>query len=212
MRATEAVDKVRELAATYFSGANVIYGNQSRTAKPELNLVTILGGAVRRSTHPIKTPIDCEPVNCFKCRVSVTVDLFSHGKPVVVDDIEVAKENTAVEDLLSFVDFLDSDYALEWCNRNDLTILMEGDAQNLTGIINQTTYEYRARIQLSVYFTEYAVGSTGVWLESSIVDGEIHPVYKQTPSGGGSQPLADVTADYFESVEVTEAKEELANE
>ena len=73
-----------------------------------------------------------------------------------------------MDDMLSFADFLNSDYAIRWCHVNDVSILIDGDVQDLTGVVNDTNYEYRARMSVLFYFTQKTVGPTAVLKESSI--------------------------------------------
>jgi hypothetical protein len=68
---------------------------------------------------------------------------------------------------------------------------------------NDTHWEYRARAEFTVAFTQVAVGAAGIQEESSIrPDGTIVPAWHQTDSGGGSSALAAKETGYFEKVEV----------
>ena len=84
---------------------------------------------------------------------------------------------------------------------------------DMTGLVNESNYEYRARVNLSLYFTQYSVGAAGVLLESSLVtsdDGSVYidPQFEITSSGGGNQELADEMVGYFTDAEITEEKNE----
>lgn len=250
MRVSQAKELFRQLTKSYFAGATVTYTRQSRAAKSKAPLVTITPGNVKRSLHPAYKMQDGVQVGSYPSRISMTLDLFTNGAPVIDDETgkTVAYENTAMDDMLAFADFLGSQYAIEWCNRNDVSILIEGDVQDLTGIVNDNNYEFRSRMIVMFYFTQQTVGSTAVLSEESILypteekdetgqpiytpkepapttsssgtypgiteDDEseqpiIEPTFQVSPSGGGTQELANNEAGYFTEVEI---KEDTGNE
>ena len=145
----------------------------------------------------------------------------------------VAHENTAVDDMLAFADFLNSEHTINWCHENDVAIQFEGDVQDLTGLVNDTNYEFRSRLVVLLYFTQKVVGHAAVATEDSIQpagghppspggdggedqpgqdapkpgdDIVIEPHYEQTSSGGGTEELATQTTGYFTKVEIKEDK------
>ena len=250
MRVSQAKELFRQLTKSYFAGATVAFPRQSRAAKSKTPLVTITTGNVKRPLHPTYKMKDGVQVGSYLSRISMTVDLFTNGAPVVDDETgkTVAYENTAMDDMLAFADFLGSQYAIEWCNRNDVSILIEGDAQDLTGLVNDNNYEFRSRLIVMFYFTQYTVGSAAVLSEESILypteekdeTGQpiyipkepapttsttgtypgiteadedeqpiVEPTFTVSPSGGGTQELADSEAGYFTEVEI---KEDTGNE
>lgn len=170
MRVSQVKTLFRELTKQYFQGAMVIFSHQSRAAKTDLPLVTIQTGNVKRPHAPNYATIDGVLVGHYLSRIPVTVNLFTHGEPVLDDNGSVvAYEDTALDDVLAYADFLNSPYVVEWCRKNDITILIDGDAQNLTGLLNETNYEFRAMLTVFVYFTQKAVGTSAVLSENSIL-------------------------------------------
>jgi hypothetical protein len=228
VRASQAKELFRDLLQSYFTGANVTFTRQSRIAKPALPLVTITPGNVRRPLNPVYQNVEGEVAAYYQSRISMQIDLFTHGLPVY--DIEtgkaVAYENTAMDDMLALADFLNSEYTIEWCHRNDVSILIDGDATDLTGIVNDNNYEYRSRLTVQFYFTQKAVGYAAILTENSIQDlgGEdtdsttgssgvnyyddavITPNFEHTSSGGGSEELANQSTGYFTEAEAKEEK------
>lgn len=243
MRLSTVKELFLALSQRYFAGANVVFAKQSRAAKMDIPLVTLTFGNVRRAWDPVDYEIDGTNVSAYPSRVGVVVDLFTHGEPVLDDDGKpFAHENTAMDDMLAFADFLGSHFVADWCNRNDLTILIEGDIQDLTGLLNDNNYEFRSRMNLMLHFTQKAVGNTAVMSEASILypTGEsdefgnqiysdveppettsttglnnsksgdaqatpvIVPAFESTPSGGGSDELAQLETGYFTEVELKE--------
>lgn len=184
MRVSEAKELFRQLTSSYFTGAMVVFARQSRAAKTDLPLVSITPGNVKRHTNPVYRTIGDTAVGSYQSHLSMTVDLFTHGKAVMDDETNavVAYEDTALDDMLAFADFLNSDYAVEWSHNNDVAIIVEGNVQNMSGLLNDNNYEYRSRLNVVIYFTQHMVGHAAVMSESSI----LFPTDKTDDSG---QPI-----------------------
>lgn len=235
MRVSQAKELFRALTQEYFAGAWVTFSRQSRVAKPNVPLVSITPGNVNRPQNPSYENVGGEMLGYYPSRISMTVDLFTPGREVVDEETggTVAHENTAVDDMLAFADFLNSEHTINWCHENDVAIQFEGDVQDLTGLVNDTNYEFRSRLVVLLYFTQKVVGHAAVATEDSIQpaggrppipDGDegedqpgqdtpkpgddivIEPHYEQTSSGGGTEELATQTTGYFTEVEIKEDK------
>lgn len=247
MRVSQVKELFRQLTKTYFAGATVTFTRQSRAAKSNVPLVTITLGNVNRPLHPVYTEVDGVQVGSYLSRISITVDLFTHGEPVIDDatGVAVAYENTAMDDMLAFADFLGSQYVIEWCRVNDVSVCVDGDVMDVTGLVNDNNYEFRSRLNVMFYFTQRAIGHAAVLSEESILyptdekdaSGKpiythkepvptestsgayagstesdnpiIEPVFEESPSGGGTQELADNGTGFFTEVEI---KEDTGNE
>lgn len=182
MRVGQAKELFRSLTKEYFAEAQVVFANQSRTPMQAIPLVVITPGNVNRPTHPNYEVVDGVLVGNYLSRFSLTVDLFSNGTPVIDEETDetVAYEDNAEDDLLAFVDFLNSEYALAWSHRNDVSILVDGDVLSLTGVVNDTTYQYRARLTAQFYFTQRTVGHAAVLSEDSVK----YPTGEKDPETG----------------------------
>lgn len=235
MRVSQAKELFRALTQEYFAGAWVTFSRQSRVAKPNVPLVSITPGNVNRPQNPSYENVGGEMLGYYPSRISMTVDLFTPGREVVDEEMggTVAHENTAVDDMLAFADFLNSEHTINWCHENDVAIQFEGDVQDLTGLVNDTNYEFRSRLVVLLYFTQKVVGHAAVATEDSIQPAGCHPPspggdggedqpgqdaskpgddiviephYEQTSSGGGTEELATQTTGYFTEVEIKEDK------
>lgn len=179
MRLSQAKELFRSLTEEYFFGANVTLSRLSRIPKPDLPLVSITTGAVNRPLAPAYKEINGVLIGHYLTRLSIDVDLFTHGTPVIDEETgkTVSYENTAVEDMLAFIDFLNSEHTIEWCHKNDVSIRTEGDVQDITGLVNDNNYEYRAKVTVMFYFTQTTVGHASVAQEGSVLypTGEIDP-------------------------------------
>ena len=237
MRPAEARGYFRKLVKSYFAKANVIYGRQSHAAKTEIPLVCLTSGNVKRSRDNCEYEIDGQPVYCYPSSMNITIDLFTHGAPVIVNDWTVAHDNIAIDEMTAFADFLGSRHVVEWCNRYDMSISIDGDAQDLTALVNDTAYEYRSRLNVWLNFVQTAVGNAALLSEKNIqyptgtIDPEtgeeayaphdperseigpnedtaiIVPSYDDSTIGG-SEELAFEDAPFFDTVEFNMNNEE----
>ena len=222
MTLSEAKEALREHIQSYFAGAMVTIGRQSRVAKPELPLVTLTFGNASRPTFPIVNADYSDYVAAYQTTVTVVLDLFTHGKAVTDEDtgVTVAYENTAVDDMIALLNFLDSPYTIQWCHENDVAMLVDGEIRDLTGLINDNNYEYRSEITLLYWFTQGTVGYAGVLGESALTDSSgtsgtddggngddvNRDAFEQTSAGGGTRELADGEIGYFVWAEIKEEK------
>ncbi|MCD8397536.1 MAG: hypothetical protein LUD12_10235 [Lachnospiraceae bacterium] len=172
MTASGAKETFRKITADYFNGYTVIFANQSRIVKPEIPLVTILPGNVHRPLTPNQIISEGIQIGHYLSRISFTVDLFTNGTPVEDEDCDtVAYENTAMDEMLAFANYLNSPSGLDVSDRYDVTFLIESDAQDLTGAVNDNNYEYRARLEVLFYFTQdtgTGVGDMGYFDETTV--------------------------------------------
>lgn len=202
MRLSEVQDLFYSLISQYFAGATISYARQDRIAKPKSPLVLLTYGNVQRYDMPNYMIVDGVNVAQYQSSVLLDIDLFTHGSPILLPGLGevLTYRDSAVEDMSVFEDFLNSEYCVEWSDIHSVSWLREGDIQNLSGLLNESTYEYRSRMTLRIYYVSLAVEHAGVLPEDSIlyptgrfVDGhEIYapgaPVRKTSTTGHFGSP------------------------
>lgn len=155
MKAHEAKGLFCQLAESFFENYNVIFANQSRIAKPQIPLIVLSPGNVHRPQAENSITENGIIHGYYMSRMPIVVDLFTNGKPLTDENGKtVAYANSAMDEVLAFADYLNSPKCVAWSNANDVSILVETDAQDLTGAVNDSNYEYRARLEVSVSFTQ----------------------------------------------------------
>ena len=80
--------------------------------------------------------IDGHPVSYYPASVPVQIDLFTNGRQEETEPgFAPIVENTAEEDLLSFSSFLNSPYATQWCDRENISIVIDEQGAVAMGLI-----------------------------------------------------------------------------
>ncbi len=224
MTLSELKVALRQLTKLYFNRAEVTFTKQSFRAKPAGALVTLSMAPVSRPMNP--------PVAFYPASTSIQIDLFTNGAQEEVEQgFTPIAENTAEDDMLAFASFLNSEYVVQWCHERDIAIVVPPTVQDLTGLIHDSNFEFRAMMEIMVYFTMTAIGYTGTLEAGSVkhsgttVDpetgeekpyeyeggdiqaddvSELVPVIKPTPSGGGNEDMAADEGGYFSNVEIND--------
>lgn len=196
MTLSELRKNLHDLVSMYFGTATVIYAKQSFIAKPENPLVTISTGSVNRPINPPTRIIDGKPVAFYPATVPVQIDLFTNGQQTeIAPGFTGVVENTAADDMISFCDFLNSLYVISWCQKRDMAIVIPNDVQDLTGLVHDTNYQFRAMLEITVYCTMTAIGYAGVLDANSIKHTGTTPDGKHYEYTGG-----DVQGDDVEEI------------
>lgn len=180
--------------ATSFFGDHVVFSEQ-KMAKQGAPLITLKFGNVRRKLHPVTNYImesDDDLTMEFQMQADMEVNLFTQGRKIGGETYE----NTALSDLTDFVNYIESVNAIQRWSELDLTVqLMDGTLNDLSEIINETRFRYRARAVFRVYYVETTYGPWGQ-------GGTTAP----NASGGGNDQLSHAATDYFTSVDFEEDK------
>lgn len=197
----EARKVIYDLTKFYFQNAAVTYAKQSFRVKPTKPLVTLSFGSITRPLNPPVKVIDGRPVSFYPSTMMVQIDLFTKGKQRnIAEGITPVMENTAANDLMKFADFLGSEYAVQYCHKKDIAIVLLNTVQDLTDLINDTNFEYRAMLELELRFTSYAIGYTGTLSIESVKHETVDPITGEPVSGGDIQ---DDVSELLPEVETT---------
>ena len=167
MTQSELKQKLYDLVSEYFRSAAVIWG-KVKTVNPSVPLIVLNFGAVNRHYLPLTQNVNGVLVNGYPSRTTLQIDLYTKGAAINTSPgVTAAYENTAVNDLTDFLNFINSAFVDDWSELNDISI--SGKSVNdLTELINGTTWDYRAMIELEIGFTQTAVGHTGTMHESGV--------------------------------------------
>ena len=155
------------LVAEYFAGASITWG-KVKAVSPNVPQVVLSMGGISRRYLPITRSANGVPVNGYPSQTTLQVDLYTKGAATNNDPgVIAAYENTAVNDLIDFLNFLNSAYVDEWGDIHDVSILCN-EVNDLTELVNDVTWDYRAMMELEIGFTQSAVGHTGMMYEDGM--------------------------------------------
>lgn len=227
----EAKGLVYELMTRFFAGADILHSKQSHVVKPNAPLITLTTISNKRPQNPPVSIIDGVPVSFYPVTLLLQADLYTKGAPVeILPGYTVPMENTALNDLTMFCNFIGSEYVANWSQEHDVALAVNGPVMDTTGPINGSGYEFRATVELTLGFTEHAVGYSGILAPSSIkyrpqentpdpdtigycppvswggtdrLEAYIEPEFTPSASGGGTEELAKESIGYFTEVKIT---------
>lgn len=218
MTYTEMKRAVYEITTAYFTGATVEMANTKSTKKGK-PLVKLAFGPAQETKFPVERFLDGELCSFYPTTAKLEVQLFTNGLRLQ----NGAMENTAVGDLTDYVHYMMSEMVTNELVLQNISMMVAGPVRDMTAIINDVSYEYRALVEFDISFTAAAVGYAGVLDESSIKIGQaepgtdpddpgqvlpphIDPEWTPTESGGRNAEIAEKRTGYFTEVEVTETK------
>lgn len=209
---------IEKAVKAYFTTAAVVFGQQNNRTKPKGATVVINTVSLIRPQNAPEEIIDGYPVRFYPTTWNIQIDLLTNGSSVAVGNNQtVPMENTAINDLTEFANFVNSYNFVNWCHQNDIAVLITADARDTSSLVNSAFYQYRATMELAVNFTQRAVGFSGILDEDSVWYPEdetekpqLVPSFTPTTSGGGTEELANKDTGYFTEVEI-KSEEELSN-
>jgi len=167
MTQRELKRKLFDFVSEYFSAATVSWG-KVKSVSPNVPQAVLNMGAVTRHYHPIVQTVGGVLVNVFPSKTTLQIDLYTKGAATNADQgVTAAFENTAVDDLADFTSFLSSAYADDWRGLHDVSIRCR-QIQDLTELVNDVAWDYRAMVELDIGFTQTAVGHAGIMHEKGV--------------------------------------------
>ena len=189
MTLDEVKIKLFDLASEYFAPllerGNLIWG-RSKLVNPGSPMVALTIGAVTRASMPIRTYINGIVHDSWPSNTTLYVELFTKGEEQESDaeNQSNANDNTALNDLTDFVNFLNSVYVDQWSYTNDIAVSAT-NIRDLSAIVNVSSRSYRAAVEVSISFTQHAAGHTMTMYEAGLpfhsngtpmYDGEGYPL------------------------------------
>jgi hypothetical protein len=183
------MDTLYNASRTYWGGAIVAWDKQN-SPKPELSLVSLSMGDIKTATFPDEIVDDFGEVHHqYPSTVVWEVNLYTNGR-VANPDLDYSERiNTAVNDLTEFVKYLKSPGLEKFYKDHNISILQKTDVRDVSIVVNDSSYEYRAMVEFDINFVSETVGTGGNKVT--------------TDSGGGG--TSDTSGDngWFNKVNIT---------
>lgn len=196
MNYEEFKDILYNLITEYFAGAGVKY-MEDNEAKPSLPLVTLKLGTLSFANSPIEYGDEADNRVGYPCEAMLEMQAYTKGRSLRIPGYShTTPTNTAIGDLMEFVKYIGSPYFLNKTEKLGVSVLTASPIRDLTGLLNNNKYEYRAMLELQVGYIADAMGMAGITPSS----GE----FAQTATGGGTEELAAMMVGDFEKVSITD--------
>lgn len=183
-------EQIFDLVFEFFQGATVAWAEQANT-RPGAPYITLKTGAVNKNLFPVLD--DVSGIAYYMCSTVLEINLYTRGREVRIEGAEgclVNNENTAVSDLMDFILFLESEAIIDRLAEYNLDIQLMPPVRDLTELMNESRYRYRAMAEFTVNFVLEASGRFGVSAMEKIPN----------DSGGGNKALVDSTTETIENV------------
>ena len=188
MNVTDLKEHIYDFVADYFRRATVVWANEYM-AKPKYPLVTIKPKTLNIGNMSIDRSVDGEHAATYNASIPVEINLYTKGMQVGGTASTMSSMvNTALEDLMQFVVYLHSPFALNKMKKLDMCMLLNGQVQDLSGLLEDNRYEYRAMCELDVTFLLNFYGA--------------YNTIEKTSSGGGDDDLINAKTGWFEEAEI----------
>lgn len=162
MTVGELREAIREIVKRYFAGAAVKWIDENNV-RPTGPLVTLQLRNIQRELFAILENRQGHPVKLWHTRAMLDVNLYTPGGVSAAQPgIRPRADNTAVSDMQDFVSYMDSDYVYGVLGPQDVTVLPEGPTQDVSELVDNAKYEYRAMQEFTVDFIQNAAGVSGI--------------------------------------------------
>ena len=191
MTSLECQSAVYDLAAEFFSRANINVARQN-AARPPLPFVTLNFGIISRvdGISAVKAVVDGVERRSFSVQQNCTIELVTKGE---APDENTQPVDTAVEDLQQFSLFLSSEYAGYFMQRRNMDIRPSGDCIPIYNLSNDVSVPFRASLDVSITYQQT--------VEDMALLRTPGKQYAQRGSSG-SADLAAMQASYMSEAEI----------
>lgn len=181
-----------EVVVMYHPEALVVW-EKTKGVTPKPPYITLGYSNLNRSIFPLSD--DEGEHRYYNYSFTFEINLYTVGKEIKADGVGTgAYENTAVEDLEEFVRFLDSEEMTDSLAGKDVTIIMNPPIRDLSELIGDTKFNYRAMCEFTVTFVGSANGRYGVSGSKEIPN----------PSGGGLKEFTEAEDFVIEEISIQE--------
>ncbi len=189
MNLEEVKEVLYDITAMFFHGAAVIWAEQINT-KPPLPYITLKIGSIQRTAFPF---IAADGGRYYPCQTTLEINLYTKGRPVTVEaHVTGNYANTAAPDLMDFFNFAESEEITDMMAKKGIEVTLIPPVRDLTALLNDSKYRYRAMAEAAVTFVQEADGRYGINGISAAPNS----------SGGGTPEMAEAVIETIKEVEI----------
>lgn len=155
MNFREAKKYSRHIVAAYYGDGHVFYAEQKMTKKPAPYVTVKFNGLGKSRTKITKYDKESQcNKDYWQANTKMELNLYTLGKNIAPDGMEEQYENTAVEEIDDFVKYLVSDAISDSMVINDVVIALDGNIHDLTFLLHESQFRYRAMAEFVITFTD----------------------------------------------------------
>ena len=149
------------LTAEYFGDAHVFYA-EVKKAKSVEPYITVQNTSVDSVSDFTVDDIEDDSFRSQRSyRAMFDINLYTKGKDASGGRGLPVYINSSLENMQDFIDFLESEYILDFESEKNISIKVESDVKDLSALINTNEYQYRSMIEVSVTFADSRKGYMG---------------------------------------------------
>lgn len=189
MTISQAKQAVFDFVQSFFEDGTVAFEDQKMVRLP-VPYITLKFLNINKQTFANKS----DGITYWEMKATVSMNIYTQGKEVSVGDSSYY-ENSAQDDLMDFIKFMESDGSTEILSNKNISIMLKDNSiKDLSMLLNDTTYRYRAYAEFDVTFTDEQSGVRGQELVEVV------------PNSSGGGKVEYVKGEYY--IEEAEIKEE----
>lgn len=159
MTLEQAQQRLYEIIRDFYGVEHVFWAGAKMTTRPT-PYVTIQFLNADWDQHPVKVMEEENWVTHRNVTCPVDINLYTKGVEVRAEGADVAYGNTALSDLTRLAAYIDSDGITE--EAEDMAISVEMKPRDLSALLKESQYQYRAMMELDVRFTTTEYGRYGM--------------------------------------------------
>ena len=179
-----------KVVSRFFAHATVIWAEQINT-KPKAPYVTLKVMSPSQQFFPTRQDAEGSQREII---LHIEINLYTQGRRVSGSGQSANYENTSIEDMHDFTNYLESEYTLDDLVAHNVTFIPTTQPKDLSYIENSTQFRYRSMIEADVTFVE---NNSGAYLVMNMPQ-------ETNASGGGTKETHETPLEYIESEEIKE--------
>lgn len=184
-------ESLQSVSEMFFGETNMAWVGET-SESPPMPLITLRLDTVNKATFPFEDGFneDGQFIEYYNADIMFEVKAYSKGYvESVKEGVITSPENTSMNDLQQFADFMASKGVTELLSKKNVQIVQEGPVRDTTVAKSGSRHEYSAMVEYRVSFILETVGEFG--LPANIGK---NTLLKSLPQGAGEE------TGYFETV------------
>ena len=186
-------DTMKTIVSSFFA-EGLTWDARSKHTRAGKPYVTLWYGNVRKKMQPISLtdPETGYGTKYWESTVTLSMDIYENGASTSTDGVLGGYENTALDDMLDLIKYLESDVILAETEAENIAVaLKDGSVMDLSELENESQYRYRAHAEFEIRYTDEATGPYGQYGATA-----------GNTSGGNKTEYTEAEPQFFDEIEI----------